>query len=50
MKASSLFLSLCCAVLLQGCFDNSGNETKNNTDGSQSSVQMQQKDKAKPDK
>ncbi|WP_185047198.1 hypothetical protein [Pseudomonas frederiksbergensis] len=35
---------LCCSLLvLQGCFDNSDNETKDNTDGTKSSVQMQEK-------
>ncbi|MEG5266170.1 hypothetical protein TRP66_17905 [Pseudomonas sp. JDS28PS106] len=34
-----LFISL---LALHGCFDNSGNETKDNTDGSKSSVQMQE--------
>jgi hypothetical protein len=28
--------------MLQGCFDNSQNTTKDNTDGTKSSVQMQQ--------
>ncbi len=32
----------CCLFALQGCFDNSGNETKDNTDGTKSSVQMQE--------
>lgn len=32
----------CCLFALQGCFDNSDNETKDNTDGSKSSVQMQE--------
>lgn len=37
-------LCLCCSLLaLQGCFDNSDNETKDNTDGTKSSVQMQEK-------
>lgn len=32
----------CCLFALQGCFDNSGNETKDNTDGTKSSVQMKE--------
>jgi hypothetical protein len=36
-----VFLSL---LALHGCFDNSGNETKNNTDNSKSSVQMHEGD------
>ncbi len=40
-------LCLCgCLFALQGCFDNSDNETKDNTDGTKSSVQMQDKDAA----
>lgn len=40
-------LCLCgCLFALQGCFDNADNETKNNTDGTKSSVQMQDKDAA----
>ncbi|VVO30529.1 hypothetical protein [Pseudomonas fluorescens] len=36
-------LCLTCSLFaLQGCFDNSDNETKDNTDGSKSSVQMQE--------
>jgi hypothetical protein len=35
-------LSLCSVFLLHGCFDSSKNTTKNNTDGSKSSVQMQE--------
>ena len=41
--ARTLCLS-CCLLALQGCFDNSDNETKDNTDGTKSSVQMQEKD------
>lgn len=37
-----LCLSLCIALMLHGCFDNSNNNTKANTDGSKSSVQMQE--------
>ncbi|MHC8315739.1 hypothetical protein [Pseudomonas sp. LB3P31] len=36
----------CCLFALQGCFDNSDNETQDNTDGTKSSVQMQDKDAA----
>ena len=43
--ARTLCLS-CCLLALQGCFDNSDNETKDNTDGTKSSVQMQEKDAA----
>lgn len=50
MNKPLLFLSLCCALMLQGCFDNSDNETKDNTDGAKSSIQMQQKDDAQPSK
>ncbi|MEH6350544.1 hypothetical protein [Pseudomonas sp. 3JA] len=35
----------CCLFTLQGCFDNSDNETKDNTDGTKSSVQMQESGK-----
>ncbi|WP_177522903.1 hypothetical protein [Pseudomonas sp. v388] len=38
-RAILLIVSL---LVLNGCFDNSGNETKNNTDGTKSSVQMQE--------
>ena len=34
----------CCLFVLQGCFDKSDNETKDNTDGPNSSVQMQESD------
>ncbi|MBN3964273.1 hypothetical protein IMW75_03085 [Pseudomonas gregormendelii] len=36
----------CCLFALQGCFDNSDNETRDNTDGTKSSVQMQDKEAA----
>ena len=40
----TFYLCCCCCLLaLQGCFDNSDNETKDNTDGTKSSVQMQEK-------
>ncbi|KPY79977.1 Uncharacterized protein ALO94_03577 [Pseudomonas syringae pv. spinaceae] len=42
MKKLQLWLSLSIMVLLHGCFDNSDNATKSNTDGTQSSVKMQQ--------
>jgi hypothetical protein len=35
-------LSFCSLLLLQGCFDNSDSTTKNNPDGTKSSVQLQQ--------
>ncbi|EKN44387.1 MULTISPECIES: hypothetical protein [Pseudomonas] len=42
MSKPAICLGFFCLLALHGCFDNSGNETKNNTDGSKSSVQMQQ--------
>lgn len=42
MKKLHLCVSLCGLFMLQGCFDNSDNKTKGNTDGTKSSVQMQQ--------
>jgi len=35
-------LVMCSILMLQGCFDSADNTTKNNTDGSKSSVQMQE--------
>lgn len=43
MNVARLFCLSCCLFVLQGCFDNSDNETKDNTDGTKSSVQMQEK-------
>lgn len=37
-----LSLVLCSMLMLHGCFDSADNATKNNTDGSKSSVQMQE--------
>ncbi|WP_339530418.1 hypothetical protein [Pseudomonas mucidolens] len=42
MKKLYMCLGLCSVFLLHGCFDNSDNITKDNTDGSKSSVQMQE--------
>lgn len=42
MKKLSMCLGLCSVFMLQGCFDNADNNTKGNTDGSKSSVQMQE--------
>lgn len=43
-RPRTFYLCCCCCLLaLQGCFDNSDNETKDNTDGTKSSVQMQEK-------
>jgi hypothetical protein len=42
MKKSYVYLSLCVLFMLHGCFDSSQNTTKDNTDGSKSSVQMQE--------
>ncbi len=42
MKKLYVCLTLCGAFMLQGCFDSSKNTTKDNTDGSKSSVQMQE--------
>ncbi|MEQ7917690.1 hypothetical protein ABQX22_00730 [Xanthomonas sp. WHRI 1810A] len=44
MKVFNVCLLLCSILVLPGCFDNSDNKTKANNDGSQSSVQMQNKD------
>ncbi|MCD5994552.1 hypothetical protein KDX38_12755 [Pseudomonas sp. CDFA 602] len=41
MNKPGVCLTIFCLLALQGCFDNSGNETKDNTDGTKSSVQMQ---------
>lgn len=46
MNLARLFCLSCCLFALQGCFDNSDNETKDNTDGTQSSVQMQDREAA----
>lgn len=46
MNLARLFCLSCCLLALQGCFDNSDNETKDNTDGTKSSVQMQDKEAA----
>lgn len=45
MNKPVVCLLLLSALALHGCFDNSGNETKDNTDNSKSSVQMQQGDR-----
>ncbi|MBI6620557.1 MULTISPECIES: hypothetical protein [Pseudomonas] len=42
MNIARTFCLACCLFALQGCFDNSDNETKDNTDGTKSSVQMQE--------
>ncbi|MBD9466534.1 hypothetical protein [Pseudomonas sp. Pdm06] len=42
MNLARTFCLACCFFALQGCFDNSDNETKDNTDGTKSSVQMQE--------
>jgi hypothetical protein len=42
MNLTRTFCLACCLFALQGCFDNSDNETKDNTDGTKSSVQMQE--------
>ena len=42
MKKFYLCLSFCSLFMLNGCFDNSQNTTKDNTDGTKSSVQMQE--------
>jgi hypothetical protein len=41
MKKLHLCACFCGLILLQGCFDNSDNETKDNNDGTPSSVQME---------
>lgn len=46
MSRIRLLCLSCCLIALPGCFDNSDNETKDNTDGAKSSVQMQDKDAA----
>ncbi|WP_338581360.1 hypothetical protein [Pseudomonas sp. MAG733B] len=42
MNKFCLWLSFCSLFMLHGCFDNSQNTTKDNTDGTKSSVQMQE--------
>jgi hypothetical protein len=42
MKKRYVCLAFCSLVLLQGCFESSQNTTKENTDGTRSSVQMQE--------
>lgn len=42
MKKLYVCLSFCSVLMLQGCFENSENTTKDNTDGTKSSVQMQE--------
>ena len=42
MKRLYVSLGFCSLFMLHGCFDNSNNETKDNTDGTKSSVQMQE--------
>lgn len=42
MKKLQIFLGLSIVVLLHGCFENSDTTTKANTDGTRSSVQMQE--------
>jgi hypothetical protein len=42
MSTTRTLCLACCLFALQGCFDNSDNETKDNTDGTKSSVQMQE--------
>jgi hypothetical protein len=42
MRKTYVCLTLCGLFLLQGCFESSNNTTKKNTDGTQSSVQMQE--------
>jgi hypothetical protein len=44
MNPARVVVLTCSLLFLHGCFDKSDNETKNNTDGSKSSVQMQQSD------
>lgn len=46
MKKISMCLGLCSLLALHGCFDSSDNKTKANTDGSKSSVQMQDPNKS----
>ncbi len=45
MSTTRTLCLACCLFALQGCFDNSDNETKDNTDGTKSSVQMQESGK-----
>ena len=42
MNFARTFCLACCLFALHGCFDNSDNETKDNTDGTKSSVQMKE--------
>lgn len=42
MKKRHVCICFCAALFLHGCFDNSDNTTKANTDGTKSSVQMQE--------
>ncbi len=42
MNTIRMSLLLCSLFALHGCFDSSNNTTKDNTDGSKSSVQMQE--------
>jgi hypothetical protein len=42
MKKLYLSLGLCSLFMLHGCFDSSQNTTKDNTNGTKSSVQMQE--------
>ncbi|MDY7533009.1 hypothetical protein RGV33_15180 [Pseudomonas sp. Bout1] len=42
MKKLYTCLGFCSLLLLHGCFDSSDNTTKNNTEGTKSSVQMQE--------
>ncbi|MHC8361663.1 hypothetical protein ACYZUA_15415 [Pseudomonas sp. LS2P72] len=42
MKKLYVCLTLCGVVMLHGCFDSSENTTKDNSDGTKSSVQMQE--------
>ncbi|MFN3357367.1 MAG: hypothetical protein ACK418_15360 [Pseudomonas sp.] len=42
MKTLRVCLCLCTALFLHGCFDSADNATKDNSSGTQSSVQMQE--------
>ena len=42
MKTLWMCLGLCSVFMLHGCFDSADNTTKDNTSGTQSSVQMQE--------
>jgi hypothetical protein len=42
MKKLSTCLGLCSLLMLHGCFESSNNTTKDNTEGTKSSVQMQE--------